>query len=75
MQDGFKQISGCTKFKNGFSKKLFYDHKKIIAKPLFAYKRNFLYLQYLTSKTASKVVPRLMTHPVYPKNSSLVTSD
>ena len=39
-----KQFSGCTKFKNGFSKILFYGHKKIIAKSTFVYKRNILYL-------------------------------
>ena len=43
MQDGFKQISGCTKLKNGFSKKLFYDYKKIIAKPSFFLKTKFLW--------------------------------
>ena len=44
MQQGFQQISASSKFKNDFSKKLFYGHKKIIAKSSFVYKRNFLYL-------------------------------
>ena len=72
MQYSFQKIRGNSKFENYFSKKLFYDHKKIIAKSYFACKRNFLYLQSLTSKTAFKVVPRLMTHPVVTKSCVLV---
>ena len=65
----FLEDGGSPELKNNFSKKIFYNHKKILLKSSFDHKKIFFEKSLSSPGQPLKVVPGLLPHPVvdFPK--------